>query len=123
MLVLALTAHEQNYWLAAIGFLGYGIGAPLVISPAIATVLGSVPAGERGMAAGILNTMRQLGAALCFAIVGVVITNIMHHGARSSAVSYQLLYSHAFSIGMFVAVLFALIAVLMARFGLVQLNT
>lgn len=76
MLWLTLTASHQSYAYAFWGFLAYGIGAPLVISPAIALVLGSVPVEQMGMAAGIQNTMRQLGAACCFAVVGVVITNL-----------------------------------------------
>jgi EmrB/QacA subfamily drug resistance transporter len=118
MLILALTANMNNYWLAMLGFLGYGIGAPLIISPGIATVLNSVSDEKKGMAAGMLNTMRQLGAALCFAIVGVVITNYVHlHSTEAVSVSPEI-YSQGFSYGMFVASAFSIITVLFAFFGL-----
>ncbi len=102
MIWIVATAHFENYWLAMIGFLAYGIGAPFIISPAIATVLGSVEANARGMASGILNTMRQLGASLCFAIVGVVITNLNTTDQKN--------YTAAFTYGMCVTALFAFIA-------------
>lgn len=117
MLILAFTAYEQNYWLAFFGFLGYGIGAPFIISPAIATVLNSVPDQKKGMAAGMLNTMRQLGAALCFGVVGVVITNIMHVSANTMAKSSATVYSHAFSYGMLCASVFALVSLIAAIWG------
>ena len=147
---LALTAHYSNYWYACVGFLAYGIGAPLIISPAIALVLGSVPLSHIGMASGMFNTMRQLGAAMCFAVVGVVITNtyfvhakqllsqmslhnlnpnklfvliqqpvnlsqeqVLHLSAR-----VPLIYNHAFSMGMWVAVIFAGIGCAAALFVL-----
>ncbi len=110
MIWLAATAHYQNYWYAFVGFLAYGIGAPLIISPAIGVVLGSVEAAHRGMAAGILNTMRQLGATLCFAIVGVVIANVNQNQMTMADNKLNDAYTTAFSYGMFTTALFALIA-------------
>jgi predicted MFS family arabinose efflux permease len=118
MLILGFTAERQEYWLAFIGFLCYGTGAPLIISPAIVTVLNSVPDQQKGMASGILNTMRQLGATLCFAVVGVVITNIDHIHNSTTPLSSELIFSKAFGYGMFTAAIFAFIAVLFAIFGL-----
>jgi MFS family permease len=69
MIWLAITAQYQNYAFAVVGFIAYGIGAPLIISPPIAFVLGSVAPEMRGIAAEMLNTTRQLGATLCFAVV------------------------------------------------------
>lgn len=119
MLWLAMTAQYQNYWLALLGFLAYGIGAPLIISPAIAIVLGSVEPMHRGMAAGMQNTMRQLGATFCFAIVGVTITNVYQHQFSANAIASSGLvaaqaYTKAFSYGMWVTVLFALITCLVS---------
>jgi len=112
VLWLALTAPFQSYYLAFWGFLAYGVGAPLIISPAIGMVLGSVAPGARGMAAGMLNTMRQLGATLCFAIVGVVITSYAKHST----------YTAAFSYGMGVTAFFALISLGFAWFFLKKQN-
>jgi EmrB/QacA subfamily drug resistance transporter len=115
MVWLAAVASQQNYWWSFWGFLAYGIGAPLIISPCIATVMGSVAPEKRGMASGMLNTMRQLGAALCFAIVGVVINNFYAAGHSTSA-NTQALYTHAFSYGMVASALFALVACIFALF-------
>jgi len=112
---LTLVAHTENYWLACVGFLAYGIGAPLIISPAIAAVLGSVQPEHRGMASGMLNTMRQLGAALCFAIVGVVITNV-YLAQKDSLASSSILYTRAFQYGMAVTTVFAFVSVILALF-------
>ncbi len=121
MIVLALTATQNNYLWALLGFLGYGIGAPLIISPAIATVLNSVSDHQKGMAAGVLNTMRQLGGVLCFAVIGVIITNYVHiktlHLQNTSDILAQT-YSKGFSYGMIVSGVFALVSVLFAFFGL-----
>lgn len=111
MLWLALTAHYDSYWLAFVGFLLYGLGAPLIISPAIAVSLGSAPDSQKGAAAGVMNTMRQTGAALCFAIVGVAISHAYLQHAN---------YTQAFIIGMWVVVIFAAISVLAAWFGLAK---
>lgn len=108
ILWLAITAHYESYGLAIIGFLCYAIGAPFVISPAIGLVLNSVDPNERGVAAGVLNTMRQLGATLCFAIVGVVITTFYQMQNSSHVHSFS--YTNAFSYGMWVTALFALVA-------------
>jgi len=123
MIILASTAQLHSYWFALIGFLGYGIGAPLIISPSIAAVLGSVKPEHIGMASGILNTMRQLGAALCFAIVGVVITNIYNSKAYVQHFHHGNLYSIAFSYGMMTASIFAFISLIFAWKGLPHKKT
>lgn len=145
MLWLAYTAPKMQYVWSFWGFLAYGVGVPLIISPAIALVLGSVQPCHIGMAAGIQNTSRQLGAAICFSVVGVVITNINYHGLKSalhlhnvspellnrlahhaSALSphflapkmLQQIYTHAFSMGMCVTAIFAAASVSVAILGL-----
>lgn len=75
ILWVAYFAKNANYPLISFGFLLYGFGAPLVIPAAIATILKSVSTLERGMASGMANTMRQIGAALGIALIGAVITN------------------------------------------------
>lgn len=71
--LFAVTSAERSYLMAFAAMLLYGIGAPLVISPAIKAVLISAPDGKQGQASGILNTMRQLGAALAFGVIGAVL--------------------------------------------------
>jgi hypothetical protein len=113
------TSIPKNYWLALVGFLRYGIGSPLIISPAIATVLNSVANDKKGMVAGILNAMRQLRVDLCFVIVSVVITNYLSLQSADNLPTMSFhLYSVGFSYGMMAAFLFSLVTVIFAFFGL-----
>ncbi len=75
MLTFAITSHFQNYYLVAIAMTLYAFGAPLTISPAIKSVLINAPSSQQGEAAGILNTMRQLGAALAIGVIGAVLNH------------------------------------------------
>lgn len=97
---MAIALPKNHYFLASIGMLLYGFGAPLVISPAIKTVLMSVPPARAGVAAGMLNTMRQLGAAICFGVVGAVISGIEHQALKQNVDLARLQASgHAQGIG------------------------
>jgi len=120
---VAIFATYHNYSLMFIGFLLYGIGAPLVIPAAMTSVLSSVAHEDHGMASGMANSMRQIGGALGLSIIGSVIiavtnaklnyhSNVSHHEAFGSA------YASAFSVGMIVAALFAFIAFALAFFML-----
>lgn len=80
----------NSYTLSLPGMLLYGIGAPLVISPGIKAVLMSVPPQKGGVASGTLNTMRNLGAALCFGVVGSVISVVEHQFFSSNTVAMDL---------------------------------
>jgi EmrB/QacA subfamily drug resistance transporter len=77
---MALTIEQQSYLFAMVGMVLYGVGAPLMISPAIKTVLFSVEMERGGMASGILNTMRQLGAALAFGVIGAIVNAVERSG-------------------------------------------
>ena len=101
------TAHFNNYYFFLVTFLAYGFGAPLIISPAIAVVLSSVSKQKIGMASGVFNTSRQLGATLCFATVGVVISQIYTDYGIHKLGSY----TYAFQYGMLVTMLFSLLSV------------
>jgi EmrB/QacA subfamily drug resistance transporter len=54
------------------GFVVVGIGVGLVAPTLASAALGSVPAERSGMAAGSVNTMRQLGFALGIAVLGAI---------------------------------------------------
>lgn len=83
MVWMALMLPRSGYAAASIGMLLYGFGAPLVISPAIKMVLTSVTSAQQGVASGMLNTMRQLGAALCFGGVGAAVNFVERDRIRS----------------------------------------
>jgi EmrB/QacA subfamily drug resistance transporter len=51
-----------------------GIGFGLVLPPATTTVVGSVPTDKSGVASGLMQAMRQLGAAIGVAIAGALMS-------------------------------------------------
>jgi MFS family permease len=59
-------------FLALLGLVGAGLG--LFTAPNNATIMGSVPAGQAGMASGILNMSRGIGTALGLALTGLLFT-------------------------------------------------
>ena len=65
-------------WLAVGGF-GFG----LVLPPATAAVLGSVPTEKSGVASGVMQSLRQLGGGLGVAVTGAVVAS--HLGSLTPA--------------------------------------
>lgn len=79
MLFTAYTMQYQNYWLLFPGLLLFGIGAPLAITPIMLTGLSSVNLNKRGVGAGTLHAVRQIGGTVGLAVVGAIITTINLH--------------------------------------------
>jgi EmrB/QacA subfamily drug resistance transporter len=72
-LVNAGLVHGSAGWATMVpGFVVTGLGAGMATPTLGAAAAGSVPLARAGMAAGVLNTMRQLGLALGVAILGGV---------------------------------------------------
>ncbi len=114
---IALFAGQNSYPWVIFGLVCCGIGTPLIMPTAITTVLASVPSDQHGMAAGTLNTMRQVGAALGLAVIGAVISyyELSHgHTTQLSSGDYAHVYTKAFTYGMFASSLFALLAFVFA---------
>lgn len=63
------------------GLILVGLGAGLVLAPLSATAMAAVPAPRAGMAAGAVNTFRQLGYALGLAVLGEVFRGGLAHTA------------------------------------------
>jgi MFS family permease len=87
----------------AAGF-GQGIAFPRLFN----TVLGDVPASQAGVAAGILNSALQVGAAICVASIGSLFFAILGSEVGERA------YGHAFAIAQGAVTLALFIAMLMA---------
>jgi MFS family permease len=86
-----------------------GLGQGVAFPRLFATVLGDVPAAQAGVAAGIMNSALQVGAAISVAAIGSLFFVVLdgHTGERA--------YAHAFAIaqwsataGLFLAMLLAL---------------
>jgi MFS family permease len=57
-------------FLLLLGLVGAGLG--LFTAPNNATIMGSVPAGQAGMASGVLNMSRGIGTALGLSLTGLL---------------------------------------------------
>lgn len=61
-----------------------GLGAGLVLAPLSAAAMAAVPGPRAGMAAGAVNTFRQLGYAFGIAVLGEVFRGgLAHHAGQS----------------------------------------
>ncbi len=79
MLIIAAGAFAETVvsagseWTVAVpGLFLVGVGAGLVLGPLSAAAMAAVPGPRAGMAAGAVNTFRQLGFALGIAVLGAV---------------------------------------------------
>ncbi len=90
-LVFLATFHGSTSWFLA-GLLVVGVGLGLFTAPNNATIMGSTPSSQRGMASGILNMTRGMGTALGLALTGLVYAAAGGDGGSPSVVG------HAFSV-------------------------
>jgi EmrB/QacA subfamily drug resistance transporter len=77
-----------------VGGFGQGIAMPRLFN----TVLEDVPARQGGLAAGVVNSMLQIGAAISVAAVGTLFFAVLGSGTGPTA------YAHAFGIAMIAVV-------------------
>ena len=88
--VLGALRPSTLVFLSLLGVVGLGLG--LFTPPNNAAIMGSVPAGQSGLASGVLNMTRGIGTALGLALTGLVFDLA---GGRSSATSSV---AHAFTV-------------------------
>jgi EmrB/QacA subfamily drug resistance transporter len=96
-------------FLLLLGLVGAGLG--LFTAPNNATVMGSVPAAQAGMASGVLNMSRGLGTALGLSLTGLLFT--VNGGASGSPARAD----HAFTITALVLAAVAAAAGIVAAAG------
>ena len=91
MLMIAAGAFAEtavsagSEWTVAVpGLLLVGVGAGLVLGPLSAAAMAAVPGPRAGMAAGAVNTFRQLGFALGIAVLGAVFRGALDDTAGRS---------------------------------------
>ncbi|MEO9175826.1 MAG: MFS transporter, partial [Gaiellales bacterium] len=74
-LVCALLLGDGSRWPALVpGFVLIGVGVGLATPTLSSTAMSAVPARQAGMAAGAVNTARQLGYALGIAALGTIVS-------------------------------------------------
>ncbi len=93
---------------------GLGMGLALVSSTIAATQ--GVPAGESGLASGLLNMSRLFGGALGLAVLSTIATSVTH-GAASARPAQALTdgFGVAFTVGAAITLAGALLAVVLLR--------
>lgn len=87
-----------------------GAGQGLIMTPLLNLVLGFVDEARAGMAAGVIATVQQVGAAFGVAVVGILFATALtaHSGAAKASQ-----YASAFAAGMFYNLIAALLACLL----------
>ncbi|GMK40636.1 MFS transporter [Paenibacillus sp. CCS19] len=73
-LLLALLNAATSYWLTLAGLFLLGYGISLTIPALMAAVISSVPKDQVGIASGMINSSRQLGATLGVAMTGIIVS-------------------------------------------------
>ncbi len=87
-------AHELLVGTVFIAGFGQGIAMPRLFN----TVLQDVPPRQGGLAAGVMNSMLQIGAAISVAAIGTLFFAVLGGGTGPAA------YAHAFGIAMIAVV-------------------
>jgi MFS family permease len=96
-------------FLLLLGLVGAGLG--LFTAPNNATIMGSVPVGQAGMASGVLNMSRGIGTALGLSLTGLLFS--VSGGASGSPPRAD----HAFTVTALVLAATALAAGIVAAAG------
>lgn len=91
---LAGDALDPSRLLPALGAVGAAQG--LIMTPLLNLVLGFVDEARAGMAAGVVSTLQQVGAALGVAVVGLLFGQVLAAGGHGR----EALYAAAFVAGM-----------------------
>jgi hypothetical protein len=78
-----------------------------VMTPMSAAAMGAVPVAKSGVASGVLNTFRQVGAALGIAVMGAILVS---HARAAGGVRTPHGFMHGFTFGLRVSALICLAA-------------
>jgi DHA2 family methylenomycin A resistance protein-like MFS transporter len=65
--------RDTSYWAICAQLLAMGAGLGLLVPPLTSTLLGSVDKSRSGIAAGVLNSTRQIGSVLGVALFGSLV--------------------------------------------------
>ncbi|EDP45930.1 MFS transporter [Rickettsiella grylli] len=91
---IGIFSHHQRYVLLLPGFLGFGIGMPLILSGIMATAMTIVGTQQRGIASALLNGARQLGTSMGLAVLAGLLSSV-----NKWQLSFRLKhYMHSFSL-------------------------
>lgn len=83
--LLSLAGADGPFTVSALGYLLYGAGLGTFVPATTHAAMRDVPAGVSGAASGVLNASRQIGSALCLAVLGTAGVNAAESSWRSAA--------------------------------------
>ena len=117
VLLLSRTGEQPRFSALLVAFVVGGIGIGLTLTPAMAAVLGSVPEDQSGVAAGVLDTFRQVGGALGVAVMGAIVANGLGGppGTAGFAATFVHGYRNALHVAAFAAFAGSLTAATLVR--------
>lgn len=84
---MAAVMTRQRYGLIVPGYLAMGVGLGLTISPGSTDAMAAAPAHLRGQAAGLVQTLRQVGGTIGIAVLGAIVLHVERTGSPSEAIS------------------------------------
>jgi DHA2 family methylenomycin A resistance protein-like MFS transporter len=84
--LLATLPANVPVWIAAAAMIPVGVCGPLAIPSTTAVLFEAIPPDRSGIASGVFNTSRQVGAALAVAVFGALLAHRLHfeRGLRES---------------------------------------
>src|SRR5262249_13171698 len=85
LILFAQLAQSSSFWNVLPALVVGGIGMSMVMTPATAAAMGSVPVDKSGVGSAVLNAFRQVGGTLGIAIMGAVVASQISVGPGSSA--------------------------------------
>jgi EmrB/QacA subfamily drug resistance transporter len=117
LVIFAQLERTSNFWNILPGLLVGGVGMALVMTPATAAAMGSVPTDKAGVGSAVLNCSRQVGGSLGIAVMGAVVASQIHVGRQSPAFVDQFVsgYHRALYVAAVIALAGAAVAVATVR--------
>ena len=100
MFWLSFLSFGGSYWAQLFGPISlFGLGVGITFVPMTLTATSGVPPAERGLAAGLINTTRQMGGAVGLAVLATIAASTTTHDrllGRSPGVAVTSGYDRAF---------------------------
>jgi MFS transporter, DHA2 family, methylenomycin A resistance protein len=81
-LALAAISSGADRYLVAVALIPLGAGLGLAVPSLTAVLLDALPAAQAGLAAGVLNSSRQIGGAVAVAVFGAMVARSFRTGLR-----------------------------------------
>jgi EmrB/QacA subfamily drug resistance transporter len=107
----------SNFWDLLPGLIVGGLGMALVMTPATAAAMGSVPVDKAGVGSAVLNSMRQVGGSLGIAVMGAIVAAEINAppGTPQAAAGFITGFQHALIVASLIALAGAFLSVATVR--------